>query len=458
MDSFTNLTRTNEIGANSYLLRLEGRSVLLDCGMHPRGEGSDATPDLALLPPRLDAAVLTHAHLDHAGALPVLRRLRPETRVFMTAPTAALNDVLLHNSVNVMHRRRDEVQAAEPLFTHREADLAARVWQEIPLGQPWSLDGERLAEAEEEPVAFQFEHAGHILGSCAVLFQVRGKRVLYAGDINLEDQTVSRAARLPNEPLDALIIETTRGDYERPADFKRTKEEDRFGAALAEALERGAVLVPVFALGKTQEVLAMLLRFREQGILRREHPIFIGGLSTRITELHDQFAGTGEFHRKHSDLLRRLQTTKLMGAEASAHFPRKGCLYALSSGMMTEATLSHTFARKMLGLEQNSIFFVGYADPESPAGKIKAAAKGDLVELGAETPPQPLRCHVDKFDFSAHADRESIRAYVQRVAPKKVFLVHGDRPALEWFRQTLSVDLPQSEIVIPAPGVELPLW
>lgn len=458
MATLTNLTRANEIGANSYVLELEGRRVLLDCGMHPRGEGSEATPDFTLLPPELDAAVLTHAHLDHAGTLPLLRRLRPETRVFMTAPTAALNDVLLHNSVNVMHRRRDEVQAAEPLFTHREADLAARVWQEIPLGQPWSLEGERLADPEEEPVSFQFEHAGHILGSCAVLFQARGKRVLYTGDINLEDQTVTRAARLPEGPLDALIIETTRGDYERPAGFRRVDEEERFGAALASALERGAVLIPVFALGKTQEVLAQLLRFRETGVLRREHPVFIGGLSTRITEIHDTFAGTGEFHRKHSDLLRRLAPTKLMGAEAAAHFPRKGCIYALSSGMMTEATLSHTFARKMLGLEQNSIFFVGYADPDSPAGRIKAAAKGDLVELGDETPAMTLRCHVDKFDFSAHAERESIRAYVGRVAPKKVFLVHGDGAALEWFRQTLSADLPESEIVIPKPGVEVPLW
>ncbi|MBS0660010.1 MAG: MBL fold metallo-hydrolase [Verrucomicrobia bacterium] len=458
MSTFTNLARANAIGANSYLLRLEGRSVLLDCGLHPRLEGSDATPDLALLPPRLDAAILTHSHLDHAGALPVLRRARPDARVFMTAASAALNDVLLHNSVNVMQRRRDEVQAAEPLFSHREADLAARVWQEIPLGQPWSLGGERLAEPDEEPVTFQFEHAGHILGSCAALFHVGDRRVLYTGDINLEDQTVSRAARLPTEQVDALIIETTRGDYDRPADFKRANEEARFGHALAEALERGAVLIPVFALGKTQEVLAQLLRFRENGTLRRERPIYIGGLSTRITELHDQFAGSGEFHRKHSDLLRRLGTIKLMGAEAAAHFPRRGCIYALSSGMMTEGTLSHTFARKLLGLEQHSIFFVGYADPDSPAGRIKAAARGDLVELGQETPAQTLRCQTDKFDFSAHADRESIRDYVGRVAPKKVFLVHGDTPALEWFRQTLSTDLPNSEIVIPAPGVEIPLW
>ncbi len=450
---FTNLTRANEIGANSYLLEIGGRNVLLDCGMHPRLEGDAATPDFSLLPERLDAAILTHSHLDHAGALPVLRRKRPQTRVFMTSPTAKLNDVLLHNSVNVMQRRHEAgVDVAQPVFTHREADQASKVWQEIPINRPWSIDGERLPEHGDEAASFEFSHAGHILGSVGTLFWEGGRRVLYTGDINFEDQTVTRAARLPEGPLDALIIETTRGDYARPPEFRRADEEARFGEALREGLARGAVLIPVFALGKTQEVLAMLLRFRESGEVPRGTPIFIGGLSTRMTEIHDGFAGTGEFHRRHSDLLRRIQPGKILGPEAQSHVVKKGCIYALSSGMMTEHTLSHTFARKMLGQPQHSIFFVGYADPLSPAGHVRAAKEGDLVELGDETPAQVLRCTVDRFDFSAHAHREGIRKYIVETAPKKLFLVHGDAPALEWFRSHVAVDLPGTEIIIPAPG------
>jgi len=123
--------------------------------------------------------------------------------------------------------------------------------------------------------------------------------------------------------------------------------------------------------------------------------------------------------------------------------------------MMTEGTLSHSFARKMMTQERHSIFFVGYADPHSPAGHIKAAQQDGLVELGEQTPPAELRCRVEKFDFSAHAPRESIREYVRSVSPKKVLLVHGDRPALEWFERTLRADLPDSEILIPAPGAEI---
>ena len=453
---FTNLTRAAEIGANSYLLHAGGKSLLLDCGMHPRFEGEDATPLLNQLPEQLDAAIVTHSHLDHAGSLPVLRRRHPATRVFLSPATARMNDVLLHNSVNVMNRRYEAGGASPmPLFSHREADLASKLWQEVFVGQVWSAEGERLPSHEEADLSYEFCHAGHILGSVGVLIREGSRRVLYTGDINFEDQTVTRAAQLPEGPLDALIVETTRGDFERPADFSRAEEEARFARQLREVIrEGGSVLVPVFALGKTQEVLGMLLRFFEQGLVPADTPLFIGGLSTRMTEIHDSFAGTGEFHRKHSDLLGRLEPERIMGSEAETITIRPGCIYALSSGMMTEGTLSHVFARKMMPNERHAIFFVGYADPASPAGHIKAAQHGDAVELGNGAPVE-LRCRIEKYDFSAHAHRDSIRDYVRRVAPKKVLLVHGDRPALEWFERNLRADLPASEILIPAPGAEI---
>ena len=126
---FTNLTRHTEIGANSYLLELADRRVVLDCGMHPKREGEDATPNLRLVPDgELDAIFVSHAHLDHIGSLPVLMRRQPRARVFMSGPTAYLGEALLHNSVNVMARPHGFTPAGQPhpsaptLFTHREAD------------------------------------------------------------------------------------------------------------------------------------------------------------------------------------------------------------------------------------------------------------------------------------------------------------------------------------------------
>ncbi len=463
---FTNLTRANEIGANSYFIETAGRRLVLDCGMHPTREGEDALPNLRLVPDgELDAILVSHAHLDHFGSLPVLMRRQPQSRVFMTSPTARLGEMLLHNSVNVMSKPGGPNSAPLPpsslLFTHREADHYAQIWQECALRQVWSVDGERLARPQEAEVTFEFFDAGHILGSTGILIRAEGKRVFYTGDVNFQNQTVSRAASFPDfagdEKLDTLIVETTRGDHPIPPGSNRAGEEAKLLQAMRETFRRdGAVLIPVFALGKSQEVLAMLLNFKQKGLLG-EVPIYIGGLSTKMTEAYDRFAGSVPRLLPGVSLLHEVAPYVLSGREAGESPIKPGRIYALSSGMMTERTLSNVFARRMLADKRHSVLFVGYADPESPAGKLRAAAPGDLIQLDEEAQPVEKRAHVEAFDFSAHSQRDDIRAYIKRVAPKRVLLVHGDPGALEWFREAVKTDLPGTEVVIPPPGVAIEL-
>lgn len=465
---FTNLTRHTEIGANSYLLELADRRVVLDCGMHPKHEGDDATPNLRLVPDGgVDAIFVSHAHLDHIGSLPVLMRRQPRARVFMSGPTAYLGEALLHNSVNVMARPHGFTPAGQPppsvptLFTHREADQFAQVWQPCALRQLWNLDGERLARAGEDPVSFEFFDAGHILGSVGILFRAEGKRVFYAGDVNFADQTVSQGAEFPDpsttagepgQPIDCLIMETTRGDHPSPPGVTRADEEARLAKALKETFAReGAVLLPVFALGKTQEILAILLNFKQRGLLG-DVPIYIGGLSTKMTEIYDRYASSTPRKLPNVSLLHAVAPYVLSGREAGSSPIRPRRIYALSSGMMTEKTLSNLFARRMLADERNSVFFVGYADPESPAGKLRAAAPGDLVQLDEESPAVARRAQVEVFDFSAHSKREEILDYILRLNAKKTILVHGDPGAVHWFKETLAVRAPGMEVVIPPPG------
>src|ERR1700761_1605786 len=125
--TFTNLTRRVEIGANCYCLELAGQRIVLDSGLHPRFDGLAALPDFSQLPDgTVDAIVLSHAHQDHVGSLPVLMRRQPQAPVFMTEATRQLSDVMLHNSVNVMMKKREEGITEYPLFTHREVDLASK--------------------------------------------------------------------------------------------------------------------------------------------------------------------------------------------------------------------------------------------------------------------------------------------------------------------------------------------
>ena len=427
--------------------------------MHPKGDAEEALPNFAAMGDReLDAIIVSHAHQDHIGTLPVLMRRQPEARVFMTEATARIGDVLLHNSVNVMTRQREEIGTAMyPLFTHKEANRASENWRECRFRQSMNLTGERLRQRAARGMTFEFLDAGHVLGSAGVLLHAEGRTFFYTGDVNFDDQTIAQGAVFPESGVDVLIIETTRGDSPLPEGFTRKAEEQRLAEAITRAFERGGcVLMPVFALGKTQEALAMIHRFRREKLLA-DFPIYIGGLSMKMTEIYDRFSLTSRRNFPRLQLLEALEPFVLNGQTIGDAAAKTGRIYALSSGMMTPKTLSNIFARRVLEDPKHSIFFVGYADPESPAGILRAAQAGDMISLDPDEPPLQLRCQIETFQFSAHASRESIVAYVKKIAPKKVVLVHGDLPAVEWVRAQIATALPDSEVIVPPPGVEVEL-
>jgi Cft2 family RNA processing exonuclease len=459
---FINLTRRTEIGANSYFLEIGRHRLVLDCGMHPKDTGEEALPNFkAIAGNEVEAILISHAHQDHIGTLPVLMRRFPNARVFMTEATADIGNVLLHNSVNVMTRQRQElgraVAGSYPLFTHRETDRASERWRWCPLRQRILITGERAHQGEKDALTFEFFDAGHVLGSIGILIRAESKTVFYTGDVNFDDQTIMQAAVFPQEDVDVLIMECTRGDHARPGGWTRTTEERRLAEAIATAFERGScVLIPVFALGKTQETLAMLYKFRRERLLP-DFPIYIGGLSSKMTDIYDRRAYMARRQLPRLQLMREIAPFILNDETIRDAALRPGRVYVLSSGMMIPKTLSNTLAQRLIENPQHSIFFVGYASPESPAGILREAGMNGEVALDPEKPPQRVRCSIEQFQFSAHATRESLVDYAKRLSPRKIVLVHGDPLAVEWMRTTLSIELRGTEVVVPSPGVELEL-
>ena len=458
---FINLTRRTEIGANSYYLEIGRHRLLLDCGMHPKNTGEDALPNLkAIADQRIDAILISHAHQDHIGTLPVAMRRFPSARVFMTEATADVGGVLLHNSVNVMTRQREEIgERSYPLFTHREIDRASEHWRWCPMHQRISIAGERAPQREKSALTFEFFDAGHVLGSTGILLRAEGQTVFYTGDTNFDDQTIMEAAKFPEEKIDVLIMECTRGDHAKPTGWTRGGEERRLAEALEDAFAYEAcVLIPVFALGKTQEILAMLYKFRrESRKASGEFPIYIGGLSSKFTDIYDRRARMTRRQLPRLQLMRDVAPF-ILNDETVRDAPlRAGRVYVLSSGMMIPKTLSNVFARRLIEQPQHSVFFVGYANPESPAGLLRDAGVGGEVALDPDKPPQRIRCNIEQFQFSAHATRETLIEYAKKLSPRKIVLVHGGPSAVEWMRATLSAELPDSEVIMPPPGVELEL-
>jgi Cft2 family RNA processing exonuclease len=456
---FINLTRHTEIGANSYYVEIRGHRLLLDCGMHPKNTGDDALPHFKAIGDReIEAILISHAHQDHIGTLPLAMRRFPGARIFMTEATADVGSVLLHNSVNVMTRQREEIgEMSYPLFTHRETDRASERWRWCPMRQQISISGERAAGREKDALTFEFFDAGHVLGSTGVMLRAEGRTVFYTGDVNFDDQTIMQAAVFPEEKIDVLIMECTRGDHAKPEGWTRAAEERRLAEALAAVFERDAcVLIPVFALGKTQEILAMFYKFRRQRLLS-EFPIYIGGLSSKFTDIHDRRVHTTRRQLPRLQLMREVAPFILNDETVRDTPVRGGRLYVLSSGMMIPKTLSNVFGRRIIENPKHSIFFVGYANPESPAGLLRDAGRGGEVALDPDKSPQRIRCNIEQFQFSAHATRESLIDYAKRISPKKILLVHGDPPAVEWMRATLSNELSGSEVIVPTPGTEVDL-
>ncbi len=160
--------------------------------MDPKNTGDEALPNFKAIGDReIEAVLISHAHQDHIGTLPVLMRRSPTARIFMTETTAEIGNTLLHNSVNVMTRQREEIgEMAYPLFTHRETDRASERWQWCPLRQRISITGERASQRETEALTFEFFDAGHVLGSTGILMRAEGQTIFYSGDVNFDDQTI----------------------------------------------------------------------------------------------------------------------------------------------------------------------------------------------------------------------------------------------------------------------------
>jgi len=450
---FCNLTRRCEIGANSYLLEAGKQRVVLDSGMHPKQVGFDALPDFGALPHQsANAIVITHAHHDHIGSLPVLQRKQPQTPVLMTEVTGELSSAMLHNSVNVMTKQREENSITEyPFFTHRELDEIRPRWIYRDIDRPFTIP-----DTELEATLFD---AGHILGSTGVLVREGRNTLFYTGDVNFEAQTICRAADFPTSGIDVMIAETTRGDYARPEGYSRKGEKERLASVIRDTHEAGgAVLIPVFALGKTQEVMLMLHELHEEGLIP-EMPLYIGGLSTKVTVLYDHYASRS---RRSYPGFRLLEDMKMLVARKSKKrqeivaSPRS--LFALSSGMMTEHTVSNTFAQKFLDNPRNTVCFVGYTDPDSPGYKIRNAKPGDMIKLAKDLPAVALHARIESFDLSAHSSREQIAEYIEKVKPKKLLLVHGEEPAQLWFTRRLNETIPDTEIIRPQPHQPVDLW
>ncbi len=413
---------------------LESRTdrVLIDCGLF-QGSKELRLRNWASLPvptSSLNHMVLTHAHLDHSGYLPRLVREGFRGSVFASPATVDLCGVLLPDSGHIQEadarfankRGFSKHKPALPLYTEIEAIESLQFLKPVRYGELRRISAE---------LAFSFEPSGHIIGSCFIRMQVGAEdkpiEVLFSGDLGRYGQPITHDPT-PVDAADYLLVESTYGDRLHAA----TDAREELAAIIRQTAERGGmVLIPSFAVGRTQELMYILRELEEAGRIPRL-PVYVDSPmaidATRILmkypEEHDvqmgreQAAGRDPLNCREVNLVRTAELSKALNAM------RYPMIVIASSGMATGGRVLHHLAHRLPD-SRNTILFVGYQAEGTRGRSLVDGAKqvkihGQMVEVRADI---KVLGH-----FSAHADYSEILRWLgnfQR-APKAVFLVHGE--------------------------------
>ena len=437
----------SDVTGSCHLVETGGHRILVDCGLFQgsRELQEDNSAPLGFEPASLDCVLLTHAHLDHCGRLPLLVKRGFRGRIVATKATCELARLVmmdaahLHEEDNRRHTqgalRRGANEAQPPLYTVVDAlDTIGRFGAPADYGKPVEI-GPGLRAT--------FFNAGHILGSASVLVEFdesQGHRtVLFSGDIG----SPSRPLLLPPEPpaaAEVVVMETTYGDRpHRQFAASCTELYDAINAGLARG---GNILIPTFALERAQELLYFLRQGIEIGKLPSALPVYLDSpmaiSASEIFERHpDSFLPEVRalFDRGEDPFkVPGLRLTRERADSMAINRVSGGAVIMAGSGMCTGGRIRHHL-RHNLWRPEASVVFVGYAAAGTPARRIIDGAK--QVEFFGERIPVRARIHTIN-GFSAHADQAGLLAWQDRIGGKRaIFLVHGEAPAMKSFAALL---------------------
>jgi Cft2 family RNA processing exonuclease len=462
---FLTLGATDDVGASSHFLQLGDTGLVLDAGANPSEEGPDRVPDYDLIRRQddgyVDHALITHAHHDHFGTLPVLVDEFPHAKVHMTTATHQLLEFLLPASARLQQKRKDEGSTThDPLFSEDDIELQSSLYLDHELRAPFDAS----EVGDDGTVEAEFFDAGHILGSAGALLRFeedgRERRLFYTSDTRTEAQSILPGGSYPDEPVDVLILESTGGADPEAEETNRALEEERFCAALKRTMARGgAALVPVFVMGRAQEVLALIDRFKRRGDLSDDVPVYTAGSMRAIAGLYDDTRLTTPRLNPGFKVFDVDQTDLPYGRDKLKRTLEQGpAIHVVSSGMMFGNTLSNRLARDLIGDPDGAVLRVGYAVEDSPARRLtNAAQNGRSVTLSEESGPQPIRADVERFRLSGHSHRQQLLGLAERLRPEKIVLVHGETEAKDWMQTHLRERLPGAEVWRPRQGEPLEL-
>ncbi|MDQ5986728.1 MAG: Ribonuclease [Syntrophus sp. SKADARSKE-3] len=407
------------VSGSSYLVNTGSLRILIDCGsfMEGAGGGKSNRPDID--PAGIDIIILTHAHADHAGHLPILHRQGFRGKVFATNATKALLGITLEQSRKIMEEK------GEYDYSREDIDGVLSRFTGLPYNKKIVLSPQ---------VSLRFRDAGHILGSAMVELWIRDKtgpiKIVATGDMGsgiiplLPPPTII-------EDGDYVLIESTYGPMKRSE-----LNEKAFGEYIARTLAMGgSVLIPAFTLDRTQKVLYVLGNLKKAGIIPADTPVYGDSSSAdAITRVYRRY-GTyhAQYRKAEADPLSFPGFRQVRGAASlAAHDVGRPAVYVTSSGMLDHGQAPRHLSR-MIGDERNLLAIVSWQAPGTIGAKLQQGVKTIAIPGdepgGAELPPErSVKIRVKTFDiFSGHADGCGLLTWLAHFRrTKKVMVVHGE--------------------------------
>jgi metallo-beta-lactamase family protein len=432
-----------QVTGSMHLLEAAGARILLDAGLF-QGHRAEARALNARLPfdaRRIDAVVLSHAHIDHSGRLPLLVKEGFHGPVHCTPATRDLSAVMLADAGYIQEKdhefllRQERASSdSEPLYTIQDAMAV----QDLMVGEPY-----RRVFYLRKHLALEFLDAGHILGSATVDLRVTegvNQRIVFSGDIGRSGLPIVRDPEPPSGPIDTLIVEATYADR-RHESF--AEAETRLAETVRRVAGRGGkLMIPAFAVGRVQELVYSLNQLYRAGQIP-EVPIYVDSpLAVDVTtvfrlhpEVFDRRERMIEATNELFDfpLLRYVREVSESKAVDANHGP---AVIISASGMAESGRILHHLAHG-IGDHRNLILFVGFQAEHTLGRRIQSGQ--EIVKIFGQE--YQRRAEVETIDgYSAHADRDELRAWVRRLGGpvRRAFVVHGEPEALEAMAAILS--------------------
>lgn len=452
---------------SQHLLEVNGQKILLDCGLYQgrRDESFEKNRNFLFDPKEVDAVVLSHAHIDHCGNLPMLVKKGFKGNIYTTFATRDLCSIMLPDSAKIQaydvqyankKRAKKKLPLLEPTYSKEDAVECLKHFVNI---------GYERTIPIADGVSLTFYDAGHILGSAQVCLDLddresgEKKRLLFSGDIGRDDNTLLRDP-VPVENVDYLIMESTYGGREH--EKSPQAEQDVMRILRTAMKKRGKIVIPAFAVGRTQQMLYVLNRLLEEDKIKH-FPIYVDSplavSATEIFRLHPECFNqeVSDFlHEKHSPFgFEELTLIRSVQASKKLNKSKDPCIIISASGMCEAGRILHHL-KNSIGEEKNTVLFIGYCAENTLGWKIREGH--EEVPIYGEF--YDVHANIEILDsFSGHADHSELMDYYSEITGPvtKTYLVHGEASRTAILAEDLRKTYKDREFFEPVLGEKVEL-